>query len=109
MNLLIDAQLPPRLAEWLRANGCQATAVRDLGLRDAVDKEIWDFAVTQNCIIVTKDEDFAEMATRLNEGPAVLWVRCGNVLNRELLGRFAEAWPTARRLLEDGAKVVELR
>lgn len=109
MHLLIDAQLPPQLAEWLRSNGCKATAVRDIGLRDAADGEIWSYAASKGCVIVTKDEDFAEMAVRLPESPAVLWVRCGNVLNRELIARFESAWPHARQLLADGAKLIELR
>jgi predicted nuclease of predicted toxin-antitoxin system len=109
MLLLIDAQLPPQLAQWLRSSGHQAEAVRDLGMRDAADDEIWAYASAKGCVIITKDEDFAEMAARLPDGPAVLWIRCGNVLNRELRTRFESAWPEAQQLLAAGAKLIELR
>jgi predicted nuclease of predicted toxin-antitoxin system len=109
MKLLVDAQLPPLLAEWLRRQGFEAAAAREAGLRDATDAEIWEFAARGAYIIVTKDEDFAEMVGRLKGGPAVLWIRCGNLLNRELVRRFEQSWPTAFKLLEDGARLVELR
>ncbi len=43
MKIWIDAQLPPTLASWLTNNfDLEATALRDLELRDAQDLEIFD-------------------------------------------------------------------
>ncbi len=40
MNIWIDAQLPPTLASWIANTfNIQASALRDLGLRDSRDKE----------------------------------------------------------------------
>jgi Domain of unknown function (DUF5615) len=44
---LVDAQLPPSLAEALRQAGFQAIHVVDLGLQAATDEEIWDKAVSR--------------------------------------------------------------
>ncbi len=42
MILWIDAQLSPYLAPWLTSEcGVEARAVRDLGLREAADREIF--------------------------------------------------------------------
>lgn len=41
MKFLVDAQLPPALAEWFRAKGYEAAAVRDIWLRDADYAVIW--------------------------------------------------------------------
>ncbi len=42
MNIWIDAQLPPILARWITDNfDVEASALRDLGLRDAKDIEIF--------------------------------------------------------------------
>ena len=109
MNFLVDAQLPPRLADWLRAQGHAATAVRDIGMQAATDDEIWRHASKENAIIVTKDEDFAAMTGRLVPGPQILWVRTGNLLTPHLLDRFAAAWPQAETLLREGSRLVELR
>ena len=37
MKFLVDAQLPPALAHWLRGAGHEAQAVGEVGLRDASD------------------------------------------------------------------------
>jgi predicted nuclease of predicted toxin-antitoxin system len=45
MIFWIDAQLSPQLATWLVARfNVTAYAVRDLGLRDATDRAIFDAA-----------------------------------------------------------------
>jgi predicted nuclease of predicted toxin-antitoxin system len=109
MKFLVDAQMPPRLAVWLRARGHDAVALREVGLRDAADPDIWQRATSRGEIIVTKDEDFAEMTGRLATGAQVLWVRTGNLLTRVLLARFEVAWPEAEPLLASGVRLVELR
>lgn len=108
MKFVVDAQLPPALATWLRTRGHDAEAVREIGLREADDKAIWSYAKSTNAIIVTKDEDFALLATAAPE-VRVLWVRIGNVVNRVLLERFAQVWPQIAVHLEDGAHIVEIR
>ncbi len=55
---MVDAQLPPSLAEALRQAGCQAVHLVDLGLLAATDQQIWDEAVSRSAILVTKDRDF---------------------------------------------------
>jgi predicted nuclease of predicted toxin-antitoxin system len=109
MRFLVDAQLPPQLAAWLRDRGHEASALREIGLRDADDADIWSRALADGAIIVTKDEDFAAMAGRIANGPQVLWVRSGNLLRRALIDRFEAAWPQVEPFLAGGASVVELR
>lgn len=45
MKLWLDAQLPPQLTKWLTQEfAVEATAVRDLGLRDSSDAAIFQAA-----------------------------------------------------------------
>jgi predicted nuclease of predicted toxin-antitoxin system len=44
VKFLVDAQLPPALAAWLREQGHEAQAVREVGLREAHDEVIWAYA-----------------------------------------------------------------
>jgi predicted nuclease of predicted toxin-antitoxin system len=60
-------------------------------------------------VVITKDEDFAQLATDNDAGPVVLWVRTGNVLNRALLARFKAAWPEIEAHLGAGARLIEFR
>lgn len=109
MRFIVDAQLPPKLAEWLRERGHDALALREIGMRDADDLDIWARALAEGAIIVTKDEDFAAMAGRIANGPQVLWVRSGNLLRRVLIARLEAAWPQIEPILASGASLVEMR
>ena len=103
MKFIIDEQLPPLLAVWLRECGHEAIHVRDAGLAAAPDRAIRDMAA--EAVIITKDEDFTRIR-RPTDGQ-VLWLRGGN-LNRSLfMQRLKEAWPEAHRRLQDGEPLVE--
>jgi predicted nuclease of predicted toxin-antitoxin system len=41
----------------------EASAVRDLGLRDAKDREIFDAARKDGVVVMTKDRDFVELVS----------------------------------------------
>ncbi len=84
MRFLIDAQLPPALAGWLREAGHEASHVEDAGFRDAEDGAIWAHALKTGAIIVTKDEDFAARSIQTESAPMIVWLRVGNTTNRVL-------------------------
>jgi predicted nuclease of predicted toxin-antitoxin system len=108
VKFVVDAQLPPALAAWLRDKGHDAVAVREIGLRHADDGDIWSYARAENAIVVTKDEDFGLLAATAPDA-RVLWVRIGNTVNRVLLARMERAWPEILARLEEGEQVLELR
>lgn len=81
----VDAHLSPALAQWISTEiGHPALSVRDLGLRNAKDKDIFAAAGRASAIVMTKDADFAEMVGRLGPPPAVIWLTCGNTSNASL-------------------------
>ena len=106
----LDAQLPPSLAAWLSSTfGVDARALRDLGLRDADDREIFDAArAWPDTVIVSKDSDFVDLVLRLGAPPQVLWVTSGNLTNRHLQAVFLALFPDALELLNAGESVVEI-
>ncbi|GAB3245258.1 DUF5615 family PIN-like protein [Kineosporia babensis] len=61
MNLLVDANLSPRLAEGLVKEGFEASHVMDHGLLTASDHTIMAFAAEVGATIVSADSDFATM------------------------------------------------
>jgi len=73
---LVDARLPPSLAEALRHAGCQAVHLVDVGLLAATDQQIWDEAISRSAVLVTKDRDFALRKAASNDGPR----SCGSEL-----------------------------
>jgi len=85
VKFVVDAQLPPALARVLRDSGCDAVAVREIGLRDATDSEIWHYAIQQEAAIITKDEDFADRCLYSQNQPVIVWLRIGNTSTQALL------------------------
>jgi predicted nuclease of predicted toxin-antitoxin system len=104
---LVDAQLPPSLADALRQAGCQAIHVIDLGLQAATDQQIWAEAISRSAVLVTKDRDFSLRRATRNDGPAILWVRVGNINNRKLINLVLSALPAITDAIERGEAVVE--
>lgn len=82
MKVWTDAQLSPAIARWIIEKfGVEANAVRDLGLRDASDPEIFEAARLKSAVVMTKDKDFVELVNRLGMPPQVIWLTCGNTSN----------------------------
>jgi predicted nuclease of predicted toxin-antitoxin system len=106
---LIDAQLPPALAQWLAGAGFEAQAVREIGLREAEDNAIWRHAQANGFVIVTKDEDFALRAQTMEHGPCVVWLRVGNTSNAALRAWFIPRVPQIAAFLKQGMRLVEIR
>ncbi len=109
MTIWVDAQISPELAIWLSSQpGVQAKAVRDLGLRDATDEQIFAAARRSGATIVTKDSDFAHLLERLGPPPQVIWVTCGNTSNECLRGVFERCWRSVGELIAKGEPLVEI-
>jgi len=109
MKFWVDAQLPPALAAWLSGQyGVEAFSLRNLGLRDATDIEIFNAARQADIIIVSKDSDFVDLISRHGPPPRLLWVTCGNVTNRKLHDAFGKTFPDALAALAAGEAIVEI-
>jgi predicted nuclease of predicted toxin-antitoxin system len=109
MKIWLDAQLPPALAPWLQTTfGIEAVAVRDMGLRDSKDPEIFAAAGKADAVVMTKDRDFVELVERNGIPPQVLWVTCGNTTNAQLRKILTSVFAAALDLLLKGEKVVEI-
>jgi predicted nuclease of predicted toxin-antitoxin system len=105
----VDAHLSPALAAWITTEfKHQAQAVRDLGLRQAKDPQIFAAARQPGIIILTKDADFPDMVERLGPPPQVIWLTCGNTSNAALRVLLARALPRALELLAGGESLVEI-
>ena len=74
----------------------------------ATDTEIWNLALTQDAVVITKDSDYADLAARTPTGRVVL-VRCGNLKLKDFKPWFAERLPAMLALLDTGERIVEAR
>jgi predicted nuclease of predicted toxin-antitoxin system len=109
VRFLVDAQLPPVLAQRLREVGHDAQAVRDVGLRDADDNAIWKYALAVGAAIVTKDGDFPQRAQQAHTSPVIIWLCVGNASNHALEQWFLPQLPQIIEWIEQGVRVLEIR
>jgi predicted nuclease of predicted toxin-antitoxin system len=109
MRFLIDAQLPPSLAEWLREKGIEAQHVYDVLPANAEDEAIWTLAVREGYVLITKDEDFAEWSRLRNPTAQVLWLRIGNVKRNQLQARLEPLLQGLLQRLGAGETLIEVQ
>jgi predicted nuclease of predicted toxin-antitoxin system len=94
VKLLLDQNLSPRLPRLLSDLFPGSVHVREVGLRDADDIAIWNYARENGFIIVSKDSDFQQQSLLLGQPPKFIWLRVGNCPARrvyELLTNYAAA------------------
>jgi|GEM_PF-632477 predicted nuclease of predicted toxin-antitoxin system len=58
--------------------------VFSVGLSEATDQNVLEYALVQQYTIVTKDGDFADLITHLGFPPKVIWIRRGNCTAEEI-------------------------
>ncbi|ANC30376.1 DUF5615 family PIN-like protein [Isoptericola dokdonensis] len=89
--------------------GHQAEHVIDVGPADASDGDLWRYALDNQAVIVTKDEDFADMTAVRSPAPVIVWVRIGNTTRRGLLEWFQPLLGQVVEMVETGNNFIELR
>lgn len=109
MTIWVDAQLSPRTARWISAHfPVVALPLRELGLRDASDDQIFFAARAANVVVLTKDNDFVRLLHLHGNPPEVLWLTCGNTSDAALQEILAKHLAVALRLLDSGEALVEI-
>jgi predicted nuclease of predicted toxin-antitoxin system len=93
MKLLLDENLSSKLCRPLDGIFPGSSQVVLVGLAQANDRDIWDYAAANGFTVVSLDADFAERAIFIGPPPKVIWQRCGNQPTdavEELLRRHTE-------------------
>ena len=106
----LDAHLSPRVAQWIRESlGHEARPLREIGLRDATDEEIFGGGRREDVVILTKDKDFVDLVGRLGAPPAIIWLRCGNTSEAKLKQILADHLEDALKFIDAGDDIVEIQ
>ena len=108
MKFLVDNQLPLALARWLTKKGADAVHVLEINFDRTKDTPIWEHALSENRILISKDEDFFHLANRVSDQGKLLWVRLGNCRTQALLARFESEWSRIAQAFDDGHRIVML-
>ena len=83
--------------------------VRLLGMAEADDLSIWNFAKTNNLVIVTQDSDYSDWNKLRGAPPKIVWLRCGNASVDQIQQKLRSATDRILRMESNtGVKVVEV-
>ena len=76
MKILIDMNLSPSWADFLKEKGYEAAHWSSIGYANAPDEQIFEFAIEDDWVILTSDLDFGTILAFTNEAkPSVFQVR----------------------------------
>jgi predicted nuclease of predicted toxin-antitoxin system len=76
MRLFLDENLSAQLVARLNSLGHNAVCAYDAGLCGKSDKEIREFAIQQDRVLITLDADFADLMRYPVTGtPGVIWLK----------------------------------
>lgn len=78
MKLLFDHNLSPKLVNRLADLFPELTHLYTLGMDQADDREVWNYAQNNGFTIVTRDSDYNELLVLQGFPPKVIWIRRGN-------------------------------
>ena len=85
MRFLFDQNISHRILKLLPDEYSNSTTVKNEGLINASDREIWEFAKNNNYIIVTQDSDFNDLNSLFGFPPKIIWIRTGNIKTQSIV------------------------
>ena len=107
--LLFDHNLSPRLVKRLADVYPNSVHVSEIGLSEADDRTVWEYARQHDCTIVTKDVDFGELLLLNGYPPKILWIRRGNCSTSDIERLLRDAIDAIGSLGDDpGAGILTL-
>ncbi len=101
MKLLLDQNISRRILPQITQQFPDSAHVYLLGLQEADDITIWDYAKKYNYTIVSKDSDFHELCLLNGIPPKIIWLRCGNETNQFLCNLLVNKSAEIEEFLHD--------
>lgn len=108
MRFVIDHHLPVSLARYLTSRGHDSLHVAEVGLEAAADRTLWEWAIANDRVVISKDEDCFHLANRPADAGRLVWVRIGNCRKEALLHAVGKVLDDIVAALASGQHIVEL-
>lgn len=101
MNILLDQNISFRVIRLLLNDFENVKQVKELGLVDASDFEIWHYAFENNYTIITFDGDFIDLANLKGSPPKIIWLRFGNSTNLKIANKLLSNAHTIKEFISN--------
>ncbi len=83
MKLLLDENISQRLIGVV-SHALECTHLEVILERGVADSAVWEYAKTNDLIILSKDNDFRQRAFVFGPPPKVIWLDVGNARTSEI-------------------------
>ncbi|MEO7673064.1 MAG: DUF5615 family PIN-like protein [Pyrinomonadaceae bacterium] len=93
MKLLFDQNLSWRLPQKLAGIYPDSQHIREAGMTESEDVDIWEYAKANDFVIISKDLDFQQRSLLFGYPPKVVRLRVGNCTVQtieDLLRRYSQ-------------------
>lgn len=83
MKLLLDENLSYRIVRLISAK-VEVVHCSAVTLLHASDRGMWEYAAANQLLLVTKDDDFRQLAVKEGFPPKIVWLNVGNARTTEI-------------------------
>ena len=84
MKLLFDQNISHRLVGLVNDILPDSKQVRDLGIENYSDIQIWEYAKKHDYVILTFDADFYDFSLVWGQPPKIVWMRSQNQTSKNI-------------------------
>jgi predicted nuclease of predicted toxin-antitoxin system len=84
LKLLFDQNISPKIVRQVESDFPDSKQVRHVGLEDASDVMIFDYAKSHGYAVVTFDADFVDLNVVRGIPPKIIWLKTGNLTTKSI-------------------------
>ena len=100
MKLLLDQNISFRVVRLIHHKYEGTKQLRELGLENLGDKEIWDYARENHFSILSFDSDFYELSNYFGHPPKIIWLRTGNIRSIEIAHLLLDKFEVIQQFID---------
>ncbi len=101
MKLLFDQNISFRLVNLISDYYPNSKQIKELGLENSTDLEIFNYAKKNGFSIVTFDSDFFDLTIMKGFPPKIIWLRTGNTTTLNIKTILEDKFEIIQSFLEE--------
>jgi predicted nuclease of predicted toxin-antitoxin system len=106
VKLLFDQNISFKIVRLIGETFPESKQVNHVGLSNASDYQIFEFARTNHYTIVTFDSDFIDLSLVKGTPPKIIWFRTGNLTTNSISARLLNRQELIKNFLETDADAI---
>jgi predicted nuclease of predicted toxin-antitoxin system len=106
VKLLLDENLSDRIVSQIADLFAGSTHIKAVGLREADDRVVWEWAKQNGFTITSKDADFHQRAIVFGHPPKFIWLRIGNCQKSLITNLLRSRYEVIRQFIQSETESV---